>query len=169
MPVPINPTIGTKSNFINRPSVPTSQKQSATEFNTLVSAVKANYERLILNWSTDIAVNTTLAVGQYVLFSGALYIIDTSYNVGSPLTWNASNATALTSGGGKAFSDWDLSVNVMPTDSDGVGSGTAGAIVRGDEVYITVEGDANGELRPVGTIGKALQNSPTLDSHWRYY
>lgn len=95
MATPIKPSIATKSNYAVRPSVPSSQKQSADEFNLLVSAVRANYERLILNWDTDIGVNDTLPVGQYVLNDGAVYIITTSYNVGSPITWDDAKATVV--------------------------------------------------------------------------
>lgn len=68
-----------------------------------------------------------------------------------------------------AFADWDLSGNTMPVNADAIGSGAAGAILRGDEVYFTVAGTANGELRPAGSSAKALRNTPTLDTHWRYY
>ncbi len=68
-----------------------------------------------------------------------------------------------------AFADWDLSTDTMPVNADAIGSGAAGAILRGDEVYFIVAGNANGEARPAGTSARALQNSPTLDSHWRYY
>lgn len=169
MAVPTKPNIGTKSDYAARPSIPSGQKQNATEFNLLVSAVRANYERLILDWTTDIPVNTTLVVGQYVLFSSGVYKITTSYSVGSPITWNGANADLIISGSSKAFADWDLSSDTMPLDADAIGSGASGAIVRGDEIYITVVGDANGEERPVGTIARALQNNPTLDSHWRYF
>ncbi len=98
MATPIKPNIGTKTDFAARPSVPAGQKESSTEFNLLVAAVRANFERLILDWTTDIPINTTLLVGQYVLFTGTLYRITTSYSVGSPLTWNGANAVAI--GGG---------------------------------------------------------------------
>jgi len=171
MAIPIKPVIGTKSNFAARPSVPSSQKQNASEFNLLVEAVRANYERVILNWDTDIPVNTTLIAGQYVLFSGSIYIIDTGYNVGSPLTWNAGNASVIAGGSANrpAFADWDASVDAMPTDADGIGSGTTGAIVKGDQVIFTVAGNIGGEDWPINTVGTAKQNSPTLDTHWRLH
>jgi hypothetical protein len=102
MAIPIKPNIGTKSNLHTRPNIPVSQKENATEFNLLVSSIRANYERLILNWDTDIAVNTILEVNQYVLFTGVIYRITTSYDVGDPLTWNAANAVSIggSSGGG---------------------------------------------------------------------
>lgn len=172
MAVPIKPVIGTKTNFAARPSVPSNQKQNATEFNLLVEAVRANYERVILNWDTDIAINTTLVVGQYILFSGSIYIIDTGYNVGSPITWNGANATVIGGGGSgnrPAFADWDASVDAMPTDSDAIGSGTSGAVIKGDQVVFTDAGNIDGEDWPIGTIGTALQNSPTTDAHWRLF
>lgn len=94
---PINPNLSTsKTDFASRPSVPASQKESATEWNLLVAAVKANYERLILAWSTDVLANTTLVLGQYVLFTdNIIYRINTAYNVSSPITWDAAKATAL--------------------------------------------------------------------------
>lgn len=70
---------------------------------------------------------------------------------------------------GIAFSDWDASVNVMPTDADEVGSGEDGAILKGDQVLFTGAGTINGEFWPETTIGIAKQNSPTLYSHWRLY
>lgn len=73
------------------------------------------------------------------------------------------------SSGGVAFSDWDASGNIMPVDEDAIGSGVAGAILKGDRVIFTDAGTINGDLWPEGTIGTAKQNSPTLDSHWRLY
>lgn len=93
--MPIKPNIATKSNFALRPSVPANQKENADEFNLLVTSIRANYDRLLLNWLTDIAANTTLEVGQYILFDGIQYRIITSYNVGNPITWNAANAEAI--------------------------------------------------------------------------
>lgn len=70
---------------------------------------------------------------------------------------------------GIGFEDWDASGNAMPTNSDNVGSGEGGDILRGDRVIFTVAGTINGDLWPIGTIGTAKQDSPTLDSHWRLY
>lgn len=100
MPTPINPNLSTsKTDYASRPGIPASQKESATEWNLLVSAVKANYERLILDWTTDILANVTLSVGQYVLYDDgvaiAVYKIITAYNVGSPITWNPANAEII--------------------------------------------------------------------------
>lgn len=95
MAVPIKLNIPEKSNWALRPSVPANQKQNADEYNLLTAAVTANYDRLILNWDTDIPVNTVLTVGQYVLKDNTVYRIITQYNVGSPITWNASNAESI--------------------------------------------------------------------------
>lgn len=98
---PIKPNIGTKTDFASRPSVPSSQKENASEFNLIVAAIRANYERLILRWATDISANEVLPVGQYVVFTDdVIYRIHTSYNVGSPITWDASKATAISGSGG---------------------------------------------------------------------
>ena len=91
-------SIPTKSNFVSRPSVPSNQKQSATEFNALKDTINANYERLILDWSTDIAANVELPVGQKILFTdNVIYKIITAYNVGSPATWDGTKTVRLTS------------------------------------------------------------------------
>lgn len=95
MAVPIKLNIPEKSNWALRPSVPANQKQNADEYNLLTAAVTANYDRLILNWDTDIPVNAVLTVGQYVLKDNNVYRIITQYNVGSPITWNASNAESI--------------------------------------------------------------------------
>lgn len=171
--MPIKPNISSKTDYALRPSVPSSQKQNATEFNLIVSAIRANYERLILRWSTDITANTILLVGQYILFTDeGIYRVHTSFDVGNPITWDASKVTQIGgsgSGSRPAFADWDASVDAMPTDSDALGSGTAGAILKGDEVIFTAGGNIQGEEWPVNTIGKAKQNSPTDDDHWRLY
>jgi hypothetical protein len=72
-------------------------------------------------------------------------------------SYNGGDRTLLTSGG------------AMPLDAAAIGSGDSGAIQEGDEVRLSVAGNIGGEDWPVGTIGKALQNSPTLASHWRLY
>lgn len=119
--MPIKPNIGTKSDYAIRPSVPANQKESSNEFNLLVQAVRSNYERLILNWTTDIIVNTVLEVGQFVLFTdNAIYRIDTAYNVGNPITWNSGNATILFSSAFKgAYASEAALIAAHPTSSPG--------------------------------------------------
>lgn len=108
MATPIKPNIATKSNFVSRPSVPSSQKHSAADFNQIVAAIRANYERLILRWATDIVVNTTLPAGQYVVYTDEIiYRVHTAFSVGDPLTWDASKVTAIGGTGGGA--GWELS------------------------------------------------------------
>lgn len=98
MATPIKPDIATKEDYALRPSVPSNKKQNATEFNLLVSSVRANYERLILDWTTDVVINTTLLAGQYIRFTdNFIYRITTGYNVGNPLTWVSGNAVAVNS------------------------------------------------------------------------
>lgn len=171
MPSKLN--IPSKSNFVSRPSVPSSQKQSATEFNQLVSAVNSNYERLMLRWSTDIIVNVTIPAGQYLLFTDeGIYRVHTAFNVGSPITWDASKVTQIGGSGTglrPAFSDWDPSGDSMPLDADAIGSGTAGAILKGDQVIFTDVFPDGGNDWPIDTIGTAKQNSPTSTAHWRLF
>lgn len=81
----------------------------------------------------------------------------------------AQDITNLVTSARPSFSDWDASGDAMPTDSDAVGSGAAGAILKGDQVIFTVGGNIRGEDWPAETIGIAKQNSPTLDTHWRLY
>ena len=95
MAIPIKPEIISKTNFAIRPTVPITQKETAEEFNLLVNSVRANYERLVFDWDTDVANNSVLVVGQYVLYDTMLYQITTSYNVGSPATWIPANAQAV--------------------------------------------------------------------------
>lgn len=70
---------------------------------------------------------------------------------------------------GIAFENWDASGDSMPTNSDNLGSGEGGDILKGDRVIFTVGGLINGDFWPVDTIGTAKQNSPTLDTHWRLF
>ena len=95
MAIPIKINIPAKSDYVARPSVPSSQKESAAEFNQVIAALRANYDRLIINWDTDIVINTTLEVGQYILYLTSVYRIIISYNVGSPITWNPANAILM--------------------------------------------------------------------------
>lgn len=53
--------------------------------------------------------------------------------------------------------DYDASVNAFPATG---GSGTAGAIVRGDWWFITVPGTLGGELVGIGDSIRALSNTP---------
>jgi hypothetical protein len=138
MATPIKPNIGSKTDFAPRPSVPASQKENATEFNLLVSAIRANYERLILNWLTDVAANATLDAGQYVLFSGLFYRIHTSYNVGNPITWDDTKATLISGGVDHFRGDYDASSNLYPATG---GAGAAGAILAGDTFRVSVGGN----------------------------
>lgn len=73
------------------------------------------------------------------------------------------------SGTRPAFSNWDPSGDSMPLDADGIGSGALGAILKGDQVIFTDKFPDGGNDWPVGTIGIAKQDSPTLTSHWRLY
>jgi hypothetical protein len=95
MPTPFKPAIGTKTDFAIRPAVPVGQKEAAAEFNLLVQAVQANFERLILSWETDIGINQVLTAGQYVLYLGSIFKITTTYSVGSPITWVPANAQLI--------------------------------------------------------------------------
>jgi len=89
MAVPIKLNLPDKTNFVSRPSIPAGQKQSANDYNAIKAAVTANYDRLILDWTTDILVNQILTVGQYILFTD---------NVLTPITWNGANAEELITG-----------------------------------------------------------------------
>jgi len=61
--------------------------------------------------------------------------------------------------------DFDASVNAFPSIG---GSGTAGAIKAGDEWVISVAGTLDGGDWPVGTIIKALKDSPAqVVTKWR--
>jgi len=95
MAIPYKPAIGTKTDFAIRPAVPVGQKEAAAEFNLLVQAVQANFERLILSWETDIGINQVLTDGQYVNYLGSIFEITTTYSVGSPITWNPANAVLV--------------------------------------------------------------------------
>lgn len=108
MPTKLN--IPTKSDFAIRGSVPSSQKQSATEFNQIVAAINANYNRLMFDWNVDIIDGFQLLAGMYVFFSGAGYRITTEYNVGTPKTWNAANAEPLFPATASSLSSLEVSV-----------------------------------------------------------
>lgn len=60
--------------------------------------------------------------------------------------------------------NWSYAAEVLPVDADAVGSGTAGAILAGDEFILSPGG---GDW-PEGTIIKARQNTPTTAAHWRF-
>jgi hypothetical protein len=99
MAVPIKLNLADKENFVSRPSIPANKKQSASDYNTIKAAVTANYDRLLLFWSTDVSANQILTVGQYVLYTDdTLYRIITQYDVGSPITWNPANAESIITG-----------------------------------------------------------------------
>jgi len=166
MAVPIKPSIATKTDYAPRPSIPSSQKQNATEFNLIVSAIRANYERVILNWDTDIVINTTLPVGQYVLYSGSIYIITTAYSVGSPLTWNGANAAAIGSAGASPFRGSWAGTTALPVDADNIGSDTDGDILAGDYWIFTNQVVFGGSVFPPKSVAMAIQNSPTTLAHW---
>jgi hypothetical protein len=165
MAVPIKPNIGTKTNYINRPSVPSSQKETATEFNLVVESIRANYERLILNWTTDIPINTTLEIGQYVLFTGSIYRITTSHSVGSPITWDAGNAEVVILGANNYIGDWDPTGDVLPTTGDG-GNGPAGVPLKGDRWRL-----AGADYKTVseGSTIEAAIDDPQDDGDWNFY
>jgi hypothetical protein len=60
----------------------------------------------------------------------------------------------------------DASGNTFP--AAGSGSGTAGAIVAGDEYYLSVAGTLDGGLWPIGTLVKALVDTPgQTTTNWR--
>jgi hypothetical protein len=63
------------------------------------------------------------------------------------------------------FPEWDATGNVLPVDGDGVGSGTDGALKRGDEFSFGPGGGTiDGELWPENTIAKYLGSG-----NWRLY
>jgi len=63
--------------------------------------------------------------------------------------------------------DFDASSNTFPTSG---GTGSGGAIAKGDEFDISVEGTLGGVLCPVGTTIRARQDVPgnTL-ANWRIF
>ncbi len=65
---------------------------------------------------------------------------------------------------GTLVGDWDASTTNFPT----VGSGTAGAVVKGDYYYITVAGTmGTGTVANIGDILYAKQNAPgQTDANW---
>jgi len=95
MAIPFKPAIGSKTDFAIRPAVPVGQKESSAEFNLLVQSVQSNYERLILEWDTDVGINQQLTAGQYVLYLGSIFKVTTTYSVGSPQTWVPANAQLI--------------------------------------------------------------------------
>lgn len=68
---------------------------------------------------------------------------------------------------GIAFENWDASGDLLPVNSDNIGSGDGGDILKGDRVIFTTGGNFFGEFWGEDTIATAKQNSPTLESHWR--
>jgi len=163
--VPVKPNIAAKSNYASRPSIPSSQKESATEFNLIVSSIQANYERLILDWNTDIVVNTTLPVGQYVLYLGTVYRIDTAYSVGSPLTWDASKATPI---GGDSYRGTWSGTTAFPSTG---GRFTGGVPLKGDRWKLTAQLVVGGNVYDPGTIVEAAVNNAgaTTLTDWNKY
>jgi hypothetical protein len=68
--------------------------------------------------------------------------------------------------GAKWRGAYDASGNTFP--AAGTGSGTAGAIVAGDEYYLSVAGTLDGGLWPIGTLVKALVDTPgQTTTNWR--
>lgn len=92
-------TVGSKSDFALRPSVPLGQKLPASEVNDIVAAINANYERLLLDWDIDVMDGQTVAAGQFVYNNGDVWQVTTGYNVGAPKTFDEEKATNITGGG----------------------------------------------------------------------
>lgn len=171
MAIPIKLTTAEKENYVSRPSVPSNKKESAEEHNSLLAAVKANYDRLLLRWATDISVNQALLAGQYILYiDGVLYRLTTSYSAGSPITWNAANAVRASSTHLRGAYNLSLTNDYPIT---GVGSAEDGSFVFGDEFYISVAGtlsvDGLGDDVPinVNAILKYISGDPTLPASWK--
>lgn len=61
--------------------------------------------------------------------------------------------------------NYDASVNTFPASG---GTGTSGAVLRGNMFTVTVAGTINGEFVPIGTVLMALTDSPgQTESNWR--
>jgi hypothetical protein len=76
------------------------------------------------------------------------------------------NIIDTTVGSSKFRGAYDASGNTFP--AAGAGSGVAGAIIAGDEWYLSVAGTLDGGLWPIGTIAKALVNTPgQTTTNWR--
>lgn len=85
----------------------------------------------------------------------------------------------LVGGGGSSegavikLANIDLSSNALPVDADGIGTGTAGAILKGNQFRNT--GLSTSLTQPDGgpfqdgAILTANQDSPTMLSHWDIY
>lgn len=171
MATPIKLNIATKEDFAPRPSVPANKKESASEFNQITNAIKVNYDRLTLMWSTDIAANVDLAVGQYVHFTDNLiYRITTGYNVGNPITWDGTKAAVVNGANRQWRGAYDLSLtNDYPVN--GAGSADDGSLVSGDEFYVSEAGTLNvgGSVIDIypNAILKYLTGDPTLPASWK--
>lgn len=108
--MPRKSTVGEKSNFALRPSVPLGQKLPDTDVNDIVASINANYERLMFDWTVDIVDGFQLIAGMYVFFSSGGYRITTSYNVGTPKTWNGANAVPLFPSSSASLGSLEVSV-----------------------------------------------------------
>lgn len=64
----------------------------------------------------------------------------------------------------RVFAQWDATVNSLPVDADGVGSGEDGALQTGDEFFFGPGGGTiDGEAYPENTFARYL------GSGWRLY
>jgi hypothetical protein len=84
---------------------------------------------------------------------------------GETVTITISDAAAA-SGASQFRGEWDFNAG-FPDEN---GSGEAGAIMAGDEWFMSLDADVNGEPYAAGTFGKAKINTPGQDiANWRLY
>ena len=115
-----------KVNHQTLPGVDTNAKLNATtEWNSsiqdIVDTSDENYERLTLNWDTDVIANQVIALGQYVDFNDVSYRCTTSYDVGAGKTFTGANFQAIGTPG-TAFDYKTWYVTSLAADDSGDGS-----------------------------------------------
>ena len=115
----------TKGNHKSEPLVIAANKLNAVnDWNpTMIeikSKVDANFERLAVDWDTEINANDQIALLQRVRFADVDYICNNSYNVGAGKTFTIGNFDLVAPDvkGGPAFKTWFVNLAFIGT-SDG--------------------------------------------------
>jgi len=147
MPGKINYTSGfTNKLGVERSEPDQYQLKAVEEWNPNIELIRtiinSNYERLVLNWDSDIVDNQVIALGQYIDYLDEQYRCTTSYDVGTPKTFTPANFQKI-GGAGQTPNVWYL--NSSHTDGDGSQSNpfndlqtAIDAASNGDVINITV-------------------------------
>jgi hypothetical protein len=126
------------------PGIPSNQKWTFQNANEVKQVMNEQYERLVLDWASDISDNDVLPIALRVEYNNIIYKVTTSYDVGSPKTFTSANFQVISGGSFSTLGTFDPSSAISMATS-----GSYDAYTTTGNVSLSFTGGVEGTVRTV--------------------